>query len=432
MCDSSGRSRAESKGIIHFSTSDSGGAGSGAYRLHRLSIDAGFESIMFVQRKSTEDATVVEVGERPQITFFQRVIRKIRYIVERKRRKYCFFDKMSYTLKDVDDVIKQLPFLPGVVFVHWVSGFLDTDVVLSLHKRFGSKVYSTFMDVAPITGGCHYPWDCTGYTRNCSKCPAVPFFEKSLPMRNLQKKIDLAQQVAATPVTSISWLRSKIQQSSVFRNSDFGALHIGIDSDVFSPGSKRIAREKLGLDPAKKLVLVAASSLKDGRKGISHARLAIQQLANRHPDLVDNTQILLAGLVSDPHVTRKWVFPVITTGFVSGDEALADLYISADVFLSTSVEDAGPMMIGESMMCGTPVISFEMGVAPDLISNGESGYVVPLRNADALSEALAKLLLMNNDEYQRVASNARATALKKISWRSQKRALKQLVESYLD
>ena len=41
-------------------------------------------------------------------------------------------------------------------------------------------------------------------------------------------------------------------------------------------------------------------------------------------------------------------------GFLMGDAMLAAGYQAADVFVNASIEDAGPMMINESILCGTP------------------------------------------------------------------------------
>ena len=50
------------------------------------------------------------------------------------------------------------------------------------------------------------------------------------------------------------------------------------------------------------------------------------------------------------------------------------------------------MMIPEAQLCGTPVVAFEMGGAPDLIRNGINGQLAPLRDTAALAQAMATLL----------------------------------------
>ena len=50
-----------------------------------------------------------------------------------------------------------------------------------------------------------------------------------------------------------------------------------------------------------------------------------------------------------------------------------------------SIEDSGPMMINESIMCGTPVVCFDMGVARDLVHTGRTGYRAALRDSSDLA-----------------------------------------------
>ena len=62
------------------------------------------------------------------------------------------------------------------------------------------------------------------------------------------------------------------------------------------------------------------------------------------------------------------------------------------MFLCPTMDDEGPMMVTESMMCGTPVVMFKVGIAGDLIREGESGYAVPAGDAVALARALSLVL----------------------------------------
>ncbi|MCK5222209.1 MAG: glycosyltransferase, partial [Candidatus Aminicenantes bacterium] len=53
------------------------------------------------------------------------------------------------------------------------------------------------------------------------------------------------------------------------------------------------------------------------------------------------------------------------------------------------------LSVAESMMCGTPVIAFNRGSMPELIRDGETGFLV--ENVDEAVEALKKI--KNIDPY---------------------------------
>jgi glycosyltransferase involved in cell wall biosynthesis len=76
-------------------------------------------------------------------------------------------------------------------------------------------------------------------------------------------------------------------------------------------------------------------------------------------------------------------------GAVMGDLALAEVYRACDFFVSCSIQDAGPMMIGEAMACGRPSIAYPIGIAPDLIEQGRNGTIIqPVGDVAALAAAL--------------------------------------------
>jgi glycosyltransferase involved in cell wall biosynthesis len=81
-------------------------------------------------------------------------------------------------------------------------------------------------------------------------------------------------------------------------------------------------------------------------------------------------------------------------GEVSPDE-LAALYRACDLFVLPSVtrQEAFGVVQIEAMACGKPVISTDLGTGSGWVNqNGETGFVVPPRDAVALHDALARLL----------------------------------------
>ncbi len=70
---------------------------------------------------------------------------------------------------------------------------------------------------------------------------------------------------------------------------------------------------------------------------------------------------------------------------------LARLYAESSVFVLPSLADSFSLATLEAMACGIPVIVSENTGAADLVSNGRNGYVVPIRDATALTERLTEL-----------------------------------------
>ena len=70
---------------------------------------------------------------------------------------------------------------------------------------------------------------------------------------------------------------------------------------------------------------------------------------------------------------------------------------SIDVGIITSLgSEANSRATLEYMACGKPVVVTNVGVLPELVSNGENGYVIDKGNSEKLAEALKKLALNHN------------------------------------
>lgn len=63
-----------------------------------------------------------------------------------------------------------------------------------------------------------------------------------------------------------------------------------------------------------------------------------------------------------------------------------------DVFLLSSDYEGFPYVLLEAGAAGLPIVSTDMGAANEFVVEGQTGYLVPPRNADALSERLHQLV----------------------------------------
>jgi glycosyltransferase involved in cell wall biosynthesis len=100
---------------------------------------------------------------------------------------------------------------------------------------------------------------------------------------------------------------------------------------------------------------------------------------------------------------------------VNNTYGIASAYQAADVYVCPSIEDSGPMMINQSIMCGTPVVSFEMGVALDLVVTGKTGYRAKLKDTGDMAKGILDILTLDEDNYKIMSVNCRELALKLCS-----------------
>jgi len=90
------------------------------------------------------------------------------------------------------------------------------------------------------------------------------------------------------------------------------------------------------------------------------------------------------------------------------DEKLVELY-SNSIFVMPSKYEGQGIVYVEALSCGAPVIGCDNSAIPEMINDGENGFLVD-RDKDAIGEAVEKLL-NNRDLIKEFGSNARESAL---------------------
>jgi glycosyltransferase involved in cell wall biosynthesis len=91
-----------------------------------------------------------------------------------------------------------------------------------------------------------------------------------------------------------------------------------------------------------------------------------------------------------------------------------DRLAAADVFVLPSRGDNAPMSILEAMACGLPVVSTRVGGIPELVSNGETGLLVPPDDPAALAAAI-ETLTSNPDLRARLGARGAARVSEEFS-----------------
>jgi glycosyltransferase involved in cell wall biosynthesis len=80
--------------------------------------------------------------------------------------------------------------------------------------------------------------------------------------------------------------------------------------------------------------------------------------------------------------------------------------------ISTSKYEGMPMVLLESLACGTPIISWDYASGPnEIITNGNNGLLIENQNTEKLIEAM-NLFVSDNDLYLHCKENALPTVKK--------------------
>jgi glycosyltransferase involved in cell wall biosynthesis len=412
--------------FLHFSTSDGpGGAGKAAFRLHTALSDAKHSSRMLVRRRGAPHVTVGRGIDDPQI---QTVPANPLVAALRRLQKHLPFarpPRVRFTFNhDLEPGIRwrraldDLPWRADVLCLHWVADFLTSKSIRAIQSRLGCPVLWAVMDQEPVTGGCHYSFGCRRFENECGECPLLE--RPSAGDCSRQVLLRKRRYLADLPITFVaptSWVEDRIRRSALFGGHRVERIALPIDTQIFFAGDRSAARDELNLPRNKTLVFFGSSYLHEPRKGgaylvealqrlhgdLSRSRVAPRNGGNNAPGRTvptmtpDDVLMLVAGRNSD-EITRQLPFAVREIGYLEDERNLAKAYRAADLFVCPSIEDAGPMMIPEAMLCGTPVVAFDTGGAPDLIVEQRTGYLAPPLDAAALAGAIHQAIVSQNRE----------------------------------
>lgn len=371
--------------ILHISTADNtGGSARSAYRIHRGLREQGHRSRMLVRTRVTNDPDVAPVhGGRPMIRGLDLFGR---YVVDRLDLQYWWYPS-SFLLtrhpwfRDAD--IIQLYNTHGGYFSH---------LALPRISRHRPMVWR-LSDMWPLTGHCAYSHDCERWQIGCGSCPILGEYpalkrDTTALLWKMKKRIyDRSQLVV---VVTNSWMAGLVKDSPLLGRFPVRMIPNGVDTEVFRPIPKTAARETLGVPPQAKVVLFNAHvATTKTRKGGEFVRPALERVA------ASGIRDLLLVVLGER--AEAWEespsYRTLRLGFTQSDHLLASVYSAADVLLHPAVVENLAGGIIESMACGTPVIAFRVGGIPDVVRDGETGYLAGLRDIEDLSGGLRKVLL---------------------------------------
>jgi len=145
------------------------------------------------------------------------------------------------------------------------------------------------------------------------------------------------------------------------------------------------------------------------RKGIGYLFQALQALSIEYEAwFLGSADAVIQNLLKQ-YNNPKWK----VMGHI--EQSQLPSYISqCDIFVLPSIEDGFGMVVPQAIACGVPVITTVNTGAADIIEEGKTGFVVPIRNAEAIKEKI-ELLAKNDSILNLLKVNCRNKA-SYVSW----------------
>lgn len=152
-----------------------------------------------------------------------------------------------------------------------------------------------------------------------------------------------------------------------------------------------IGKDVHDLFPERRTVFLVASRL-EPEKDLQNTVTAFASVMQKYPN---RAGLVIVGSGSCEQQLREQVrVSKIESDvvFIPWTNDLQSYYKTADVFMITSLFEGYGLTIAESLLCGTPVLATNVGVAPEVIIEGRTGWMCPPQNMFALGEKIEQLV----------------------------------------
>lgn len=407
--------------VLHINFTDHvGGSGRAAYRIHQGLKKLGLKSHMLVGRKAGDETDVDLIS----------------------RRQYRILDDLSKRVFD-NQLSWQYLFYPSSFSLTRHPWFREADIV-QLYVTHGGYFSHTALpiisrkrpvvwrlsDMWPMTGHCAHSFDCEGWKTGCGSCPILsdyPRLSRDTTATLWRIKDWSYTRSALTFVAPSKWIANLAAQSPLIGRFPLHIIPTGIDTETFRPIPKEAARQVLDIDASRRVVLFSAQYIEDQNKGGSLLLKALERLAEA--GLTDLTLLVVGG--GAEAWEAQLPFQIKRLGYVYEEKMMAAVYSAADVFVLPTLAETFPNGVLESMACGTPPVTFDVGGCPEAVRHMETGYVARYRDESDLAAGI-KLLLDDDELRRRLSLRSREIAEAEYTVALQAGRFKHLYEGILE
>ena len=244
----------------------------------------------------------------------------------------------------------------------------------------------TLHDMWSFTGRCAYSYDCQKFLNGCDATCPTPTEHPALAPKKIAQAWDSRRQLLSTHHALVAaapsrWIAQQAQ-AGLWGSHRVEVIPYGLPLNVYRPLDRALAREALGIHVRGPVLLLAADDLAVRRKGMNVLLEALRFVSHRPLTL------LTMGAGSLAHNENEILS--FDLGYVQDEHRKILAYNAADVLVHSAPVDNLPLVVMESIACGTPVVAFAIGGLPDLVRAGQTGWTADRISAPALARAVQR------------------------------------------
>lgn len=365
------------------------------------------------------------------------VLNKFKLFLFPKKRQvnshYFFYREEEKPPVEIKKILRQINKKYDIVQIVFWQGLLSFATVQAIYRKLNCLFYFSCVDYSPMSGGCHFVGDCERYKEGCGCCPAYESHDPyDFTWRNVNFRKKVYDEIDPI-VTGNQYMFQFYDRSVLLKNRKRVLAYPIIDTTIFKPYPKDSLRRQFEIPEQKKFILLfGCQGITDERKGIKYLIEGVNKFSHK---LTKNErrQVLLMSVGKDFEKIRPLFMGLDTLnlGYVSKEE-LPTLYSLADVFLCSSVNDAGPMMVDQAICCGTPVVGFEMGACLDAVKDKGTGYCAKLKDTEDFADGIFSLYKLTDEQREKISDTCVKLAQETYSYKAATERIIGVYNQYIE
>ena len=344
---------------------------------------------------------------------------------------YFFYTREQIPPVPVKKVLKNIGRHYDMVLILFWQEMLSFATVKGLYKKLRCQIHFMGVDYSQMSGGCHFTGECQRYMHGCGFCPAIYSKRlKDFTFYNVRYRENVYK-IIRPIVYGNSYMRNHFYSNSyLLQDARVEQSYDIYDMNEFYPIDKQLLRKKYGIKDEKEFIIFfGCQSLSETRKGMAYLLESLKILWNSLTDAErSRVQIIVAGKDFDL-IANQVFFDAKDFGYVDMAQ-MPDLYSLADVYLSPSINDAGPTMVNQSLCCGTPVVAFEMGTALESIKGQNTGYCAKLQDSKDFTRGIEVIFRLSEEERENSRKKCREYAMNHFSYYSRVNNILSIYKKY--
>ena len=292
-------------------------------------------------------------------------------------------------------------------YVNWLrllGAWRNRPIVWTWHDQWGA------------TGRCGFSFECSKWLMGCQHCPHLDYYPAAYidkAASEYAKKTELYGSLKNLTVVSPSAWLGEIALKRGFSAESVHVIPNPVDLVFYKVSDMIACRRQLGIPIDDFVALFVAADCDDKRKG--------------YEDFSAVTHGMNVSAIAVGKLPKNISAHIDHAGEERNQRRLALYYGAADALILTSKADNYPNTVIESLMCGTPIIAYDVGGVGSQLDSLYS-KLIPYGDIEAMKRYMSELKLSGGKSPE-VQSKLHDYAREK--W-SSRRIAKEYYDLYLD